>query len=102
MLLVDPGCFREIDDLLRSDTKGRGTLEVMNLKLVEEREQKIGEKMEKEEHPVVKAKKTDKPAEEPHEPEVKSAQKQGKLSKKAKRAAKREKKASQSEHTDSD
>jgi len=34
--LVDPGCFREIDEMIRCETKGRGSLEVLNLKDVEE------------------------------------------------------------------
>ena len=33
---MDPGCFREIDDLVRSDTKGKGQLEVISLKDIEE------------------------------------------------------------------
>lgn len=36
VILVDPGCFREIDDLVRADTKGRGQLEVISLKDIEE------------------------------------------------------------------
>ena len=36
VILVDPGCFREIDDLVRSDTKGKGHLEVISLKDIEE------------------------------------------------------------------
>ncbi|XP_072024783.1 ribosome maturation protein SBDS-like [Amphiura filiformis] len=34
--LADPGCFREMDELVRSTTKGKGTVEVLNLKDVEE------------------------------------------------------------------
>lgn len=34
--LIDPGCFRGIDELIRSETKGKGTLEVLSLKDVEE------------------------------------------------------------------
>ncbi|XP_062815678.1 ribosome maturation protein SBDS [Anolis carolinensis] len=34
--LVDPGCFRELDELVRRETKGQGTLEVLSLKDVEE------------------------------------------------------------------
>uniref|UniRef100_A0A3Q2PZU8 Ribosome maturation protein SBDS n=1 Tax=Fundulus heteroclitus TaxID=8078 RepID=A0A3Q2PZU8_FUNHE len=34
--LVDPGCYREIDELINCETKGRGTLEVLSLKDVEE------------------------------------------------------------------
>lgn len=36
VILVDPGCFREIDDLVRADTKGRGQLELISLKDIEE------------------------------------------------------------------
>ncbi|VDI31218.1 ribosome maturation protein SDO1 [Mytilus galloprovincialis] len=36
VILVDPGCFREIDELVRHDTKGKGQLEVISLKDVEE------------------------------------------------------------------
>ncbi|CAL8374790.1 ribosome maturation protein SBDS [Gadus morhua] len=39
--LVDPGCFREIDELIRCETKGRGSLEVLNLKDVEEGDEKL-------------------------------------------------------------
>uniref|UniRef100_A0A3P9LC93 Ribosome maturation protein SBDS n=2 Tax=Oryzias TaxID=8089 RepID=A0A3P9LC93_ORYLA len=39
--LVDPGCFREIDELIRCETKGRGSLEVLSLKDVEEGEEKM-------------------------------------------------------------
>ncbi|KAM4590605.1 ribosome maturation protein SBDS [Fundulus diaphanus] len=34
--LVDPGCYREMDELISCETKGRGTLEVLSLKDVEE------------------------------------------------------------------
>lgn len=34
--LIDPGYYREIDELVRSETKGRGTVEVLSLKEVEE------------------------------------------------------------------
>lgn len=39
--LVDPGCFREIDELIRCETKGRGTLEVLSLKDVEEGDEQL-------------------------------------------------------------
>ncbi|KAG7257925.1 hypothetical protein CRUP_006641 [Coryphaenoides rupestris] len=39
--LVDPGCFREIDELIRCETRGRGSLEVLNLKDVEEGDEKL-------------------------------------------------------------
>lgn len=34
--LIDPGKYREIDDLIHSKTKGQGTLEVLNLKEMQE------------------------------------------------------------------
>lgn len=34
--MIDPGYYREIDELVRSETKGRGTVEVLSLKEVEE------------------------------------------------------------------
>lgn len=37
--LIDPGQYRTIDDLLRTDTKGAGTLELLNLKEVIEVEE---------------------------------------------------------------
>ncbi|XP_068172991.1 ribosome maturation protein SBDS [Antennarius striatus] len=39
--LVDPGCFREIDELIRCETKGQGSLEVLSLKDVEEGDEKL-------------------------------------------------------------
>ncbi|KAM6296545.1 LOW QUALITY PROTEIN: ribosome maturation protein SBDS-like [Aegotheles albertisi] len=39
--LIDPGCFREIDELIRSETKGKGTLEVLSLKDIEEGDEKL-------------------------------------------------------------
>ncbi|KAM6402844.1 LOW QUALITY PROTEIN: ribosome maturation protein SBDS-like [Rhynochetos jubatus] len=38
---IDPGCFREIDELIRSETKGKGTLEALSLKDVEEGDEKL-------------------------------------------------------------
>lgn len=40
-VLVDPGCFREIDEVIRCETKGRGNLEVLSLKDVEEGDEKF-------------------------------------------------------------
>ncbi|XP_053674973.1 ribosome maturation protein SBDS [Anopheles nili] len=37
--LIDPGHFREIDDIVRTDTKGSGTIEVLNLKEMKEGEE---------------------------------------------------------------
>ncbi|XP_043910141.1 ribosome maturation protein SBDS [Protopterus annectens] len=39
--LIDPGCFREVDELIRSETKGKGTLELLSLKDVEEGDEKL-------------------------------------------------------------
>lgn len=39
--LVDPGYYREIDELIRCETKGRGSLEVLSLKDVEEGDEKL-------------------------------------------------------------
>lgn len=41
IFLIDPGCFREIDELIRSDTKGKGHLEVVSLKDVNDEEERI-------------------------------------------------------------
>uniref|UniRef100_A0A672MF44 Ribosome maturation protein SBDS n=1 Tax=Sinocyclocheilus grahami TaxID=75366 RepID=A0A672MF44_SINGR len=39
--LIDPGCFRDIDELIRCETKGKETLEVLSLKDVEEGDEKL-------------------------------------------------------------
>jgi len=39
--LIDPGCYRNIDEILQKETKGRGSLEMLNLKDVEEGEETI-------------------------------------------------------------
>lgn len=39
--LVDPGYYREIDELIRCETKGRGSVEVLSLMDVEEGEEKL-------------------------------------------------------------
>src|SRR6218665_2640911 len=41
IFLIDPGCFREIDELVRQDTKGKGHLEVVSLKDVNDEEERI-------------------------------------------------------------
>ncbi|XP_046548747.1 ribosome maturation protein SBDS-like [Haliotis rubra] len=41
VIQIDPGCYREIDELIRTETKGRGQLEVINLKEVEEGDEKL-------------------------------------------------------------
>jgi ribosome maturation protein SDO1 len=38
VVLVDPGCFREIDQIVQTDTKGKGKIEVLNLKHVNDEE----------------------------------------------------------------
>jgi len=32
VFLIDPGCFREVDEIVRSDSKGKGHVEVVSLK----------------------------------------------------------------------
>lgn len=39
--LIDPGCYRNLDEILQKETKGRGTLEMLSLKDVEEGEEAI-------------------------------------------------------------
>ena len=41
VILVDPGCYREIEDMMRADTKGQGQLEMLSLKDIEDREEKL-------------------------------------------------------------
>lgn len=41
VILVDPGCFRELDELIHQGTKGRGQLEVVSLKDIEEGDEKL-------------------------------------------------------------
>ena len=41
MCLIDPGSIRGIDDLVRGETKGKGTVEVISLKDVEEGEETL-------------------------------------------------------------
>ncbi len=41
VVLIDPGCFREIDTVVRTETKGKGQVEVLNLKEVEEKEERL-------------------------------------------------------------
>ena len=41
VFLVDPGCFREIDELVRTESKGRALLEVMSLKEVNDEEERL-------------------------------------------------------------
>ena len=37
--LIDPGCYREIDEAVKMETKGKGTVEVLSLKDIEEGEE---------------------------------------------------------------
>ena len=39
--LIDPGCYRAIDETLRSETRGRGTLEMISLKDIEEGDERL-------------------------------------------------------------
>jgi len=39
--LIDPGCYRNIDEVLQRETKGKGTLEMLSLKDIEEGEETI-------------------------------------------------------------
>ncbi len=41
VLLVDPGRYRELDEMLRDETKGRGKMEVVDLREVVESEQQL-------------------------------------------------------------
>ena len=36
VLLVDPGTFREVDESVRAETKGAGTVEVVSVREVKE------------------------------------------------------------------
>jgi ribosome maturation protein SDO1 len=40
-LVIDPGHYRQLDDLIRSETKGKGMLEVLNLKEIQEGEETV-------------------------------------------------------------
>ena len=41
VVLVDPGCYREIEEVVRTDTRGKGTIEMLNLKAVTEGEETL-------------------------------------------------------------
>jgi len=41
VFLVDPGCFREVDELIREECRGKGHLDVVNLRDVNEEEERI-------------------------------------------------------------
>jgi len=40
-LVIDPGHYRQLDDLIRSETKGKGMLEVLNLKEIQDGEETV-------------------------------------------------------------
>jgi len=40
--LVDPGEYRSLDDIVKKDTQGRGQLEILSLKEVDDSEQQLG------------------------------------------------------------
>lgn len=41
VVLVDPGCFRDIDQIVQTDTKGKGKIEVLSLKEVNDEESEL-------------------------------------------------------------
>jgi len=41
VILTDPGNYREIDELVRAETKGKGLIEVLNLKEIQEGEETL-------------------------------------------------------------
>ncbi|XP_013385789.1 ribosome maturation protein SBDS-like [Lingula anatina] len=41
VILIDPGCYREIDDLVKTETKGKGRIEMLSLKEVVEGDEKF-------------------------------------------------------------
>jgi ribosome maturation protein SDO1 len=41
VFLIDPGCFREVDEIVRTDSKGKGHVEVINLKDVNDEEERL-------------------------------------------------------------
>ncbi|PVD33078.1 hypothetical protein C0Q70_08527 [Pomacea canaliculata] len=41
VVLVDPGCYRELDELVREDTRGKGKIEVLSLKEIHEGEESL-------------------------------------------------------------
>lgn len=38
---MDPGCYRELDELVREDTRGKGKIEVLSLKEIHEGEESL-------------------------------------------------------------
>ncbi|XP_070571472.1 ribosome maturation protein SBDS-like [Ptychodera flava] len=41
VVLVDPGCYREMDEVVKSGTRGQGSIEVLSLKDVEEGDERL-------------------------------------------------------------
>ena len=39
--LADPGCYREMEELVKESTRGRGAVEVLSLKEVEEGDERL-------------------------------------------------------------
>jgi len=40
-LVIDPGYYRQLDDIVRTESKGRGVLEVLNLKEIQEGDESV-------------------------------------------------------------
>lgn len=38
---MDPGCYRAVEEVVREETRGRGTLEVLSLKEMAEEDETI-------------------------------------------------------------
>lgn len=38
---MDPGCYRAVEEVVREETRGRGTLEVLSLKEMVEEDERI-------------------------------------------------------------
>ena len=41
VVLVDPGCYRELEEVVRTDTRGKGKVEMLDLKAITEGEEKL-------------------------------------------------------------
>ena len=39
--MIDPGCYREVEEVVRAEIRGRGVVEVMSLKDEEEEEERL-------------------------------------------------------------
>ena len=42
IFLVDPGEYRNLDEIVKNDTQGRGQLEILSLKEFDDSEQQLG------------------------------------------------------------